>query len=346
MNPLLRIAAVFLVVSCTQTAGPAGPTGPAGAAGPAGPQGPAGPAGPKGDPGVASAAPVSTFDLPGGFFPESAVASADGTVYVGSLPSGRVVRQKKGEARPTQFLAAGTAGMIGTTGLVIDPAGTTLWACAVDPTFQTGSSVKGFDLATAAPKVSAPLPAGAFCNDLAFDAKGNLYATDSFGAKIFKLAPGATTLTEWASNPAWNATGPGEFTLDGIVVDGANVYVGKFVKGELFRVELKADGTAGAVTPIAVTPALAGPDGMRLLGAGTIVVAEGFNGQVSVVKITGSTASATALANGLAGPTGVAVDGDQVWVTEGQFGALFPLADGGTPPPPRLPFRVTRLGAP
>lgn len=137
-----------------------------------------------------------------------------------------------------------------------------------------------------------------------------------------------------------------EFTLDGIVVDGANLYVNKFVKGELFKVEIKMDGTAGAVTPITVAPALAGPDGMRLIKPGTLVVAEGFSGQVSVVKITGAAATATVIANGLTGPTAVVIDGDTAWVTEGQFGSLFPLADGGTPPRPRVPFRVSRLTLP
>src|SRR5207237_3637257 len=77
-----------------------------GATGPAGPPGPSGQPGPGGPPGSslveagAETGPrvetATELDLPGAtYYPESLTSSKDGTIFVGSLGGGRIVRVTK-----------------------------------------------------------------------------------------------------------------------------------------------------------------------------------------------------------------------------------------------------------
>src|SRR6202035_3063245 len=75
----------------------------------------------------------------------------------------------------------------------------TLWACSNDLSAlgapakgsDTGSALKAFDLRTGNGKRSVSLPGThAFCNDIAQDAKGSIYVTDSANPTILKLSPG------------------------------------------------------------------------------------------------------------------------------------------------------------
>lgn len=303
-----------------------------------GPRGPEGPAGPEGPQGPASA--VDTLQLPGPtYYPESLTASADGTLYVGSLPAGEVVRFRPGQIAPETFLAAGT--VKGVAGVLADDAGGQLWLCAVDLTFASPTEVRSFDLATGEPRVRAALPAAAFCNDLTLDAQRNLYATDSFG-NIYRLPSGGAALEVWASDPLLAPSTQGGFGADGIVFDGASaLYVNTFSDGRLLRIPIGAGGAAGAVEEISVTPALQSPDGMRLLDASTLVVAEGA-GRLTSLALSGRAATATTIANRLDGPTSVVRVGQSYWVSEGQLGHLFGQLSGG----PQVPFLLRRITAP
>ncbi|HYV48165.1 MAG TPA: hypothetical protein VFA20_25070 [Myxococcaceae bacterium] len=317
-----RLAAVLAAVSFAACGlrGPEGPTGPEG------PQGPAG--------------AVDLLQLPGAsYYPESLTAAADGTLYVGSLPTGEVVRFRSGQFLPETFLEPGT--VKGVAGVLADDASGQLWLCAVDVSFATPTEVRSFDLATGAPRVRAALPANAFCNDLALDAKRNLYATDSFG-NVYRLPAGGSALEAWASDPRLAPSTQGGFGADGIAFDGSSaLYVNTFSDGRLLRIPIGAGGAAGAVEEIAVSPALQFPDGMRLAADGSLLVAEGA-GRLTRVTVSGSAATAVTVANRLDAPTSVVRVGGSYWVTEGQLPHLFGQASGG----PLVPFLLRRVTAP
>ncbi|HVE86101.1 MAG TPA: hypothetical protein VND93_24760 [Myxococcales bacterium] len=319
MNRLIAVLAVLFAAAC-------GPRGPEGPAGPEGPQGPAGSA--------------DVLQLPGPtYYPESLTASADGTLYVGSLPTGEVVRFRPGAIIPEAFLPAGT--VKGVAGVLADDAGGQLWLCAVDLGFSTPPEVRSFDLGTGEPRVRAALPASAFCNDLALDGQRNLYATDSFG-NVYRLPAGGTALEQWASDPLLAPSAEGGFGADGIVFDGVSaLYVNTFSDGRLLRIPIGAGGAAGAVEEIAVSPALQSPDGMRRVDATTLVVVEGA-GRLTTVKVDGRAAAATVIANRLDGPTSAVRVGANWWVSEGQLGHLFGQQSGG----PLVPFLLRRITAP
>jgi hypothetical protein len=77
---------------------------------------------------------------------------------------------------------------------------------------------------------------------------------------------------------------------------------------------------------------------MRLLDAHTLLVVDG-GGTLAKLAVTGDTATATSLADGLDQPTAVIVARGSAWVTEGQLGRLF----AQPPQPPNLPFAVVRV---
>jgi sugar lactone lactonase YvrE len=317
-----------------------------GATGPTGPTGPAGAAGLPGAAGTVMPVPTSTnlgavsnaLELPGAaFYPESLGAAKDGSLFVGSLGGFGIVRFAPGSPIPTSFVAPGAVKTI--TGILADDATNVLYACEnnLQATPFTGS-IRAFDLGTGAPKAAYPFVGGGFCNDLALDPSGNLFATDSFG-KIYKLAKGATAVVLWSADTLLAPSTATGFGADGIAFDGAvSLYVNTFTDNRLLKIEVNADGSAGVVSKVTVTPALEAPDGMRIVADGTLVVAEGV-GRLTRVKITGATAVATAISNRLDSPTSFIVVGDRYWVTEGQV----PHFLGSDPTPPKLPFRVQSL---
>lgn len=282
------------------------------------------------------------LNLPGDkFYPESLSASADGTVYVSSLPTGQLLKFAPGSTTPTVLIPPGGSGgrPQGATGVLVDEASGSLWRCEIDPTFMAPATnvLRRYQLSDGTFKTAYSFPGANACNDMALDTKGNLYVADSFG-KIFRLLKDAAALTLWTTDPLLAPPTPNDFGADGITFDGAsNLFVNTFTAGKLIRIPIKADGSADKAVEITVTPALVNPDGMRQLNASTLVVVEGGPaGRLTKVTVTGAAASAVALQTHLDGPTGVAKAGDKYYVSEGQLGHLF----GQIPGPPNQPFKV------
>ncbi len=204
----MRFVSMLMLVlaGCLGPQGPAGPTGPAG---PAGSNGAPGAPGAMGSPGDAGLTVFDELALPGpAWYPESLHAAADGTLYVGSLTTGAVVKFAPGQAEASPFIAAGGAAK-GVAGVLVDEVTNSLFICAVDATFLSAGTVQKYDLATGALTATfsfpgAALPDGgtnpyvAFPNDLAFDGAHRLYVSDSFGGKIYRASDVST-----GSSPAW-----------------------------------------------------------------------------------------------------------------------------------------------
>src|SRR5205823_1294103 len=112
--------------------------------------------------------------LPGdAYYPENLHAGADGTLYVGSLTTGEVTAFADGDTTPRVVIAAGQDGVTGESGVLVH--GDTLWICSIDTTFRRPTELRSFDLhGTSLARY--PLAPDQFCNDLAFDGAGNLFA--------------------------------------------------------------------------------------------------------------------------------------------------------------------------
>lgn len=347
---VLAVATLGLALAaCAGHDGKDGATGPAGVAGTEGAAGEAGAPGSAGAGGAA--APVSEVVLPGNtFFPESVASDATGKLYVSSAALGSVVTISPDGRTVEQLVApeivsANPFVAIAKLGVLPDEARKSLWVCTVD-TSTFASTLRRYELATGEQKASLPLAnPGGVCNDLALDAKGNLYVTDSFFG-IERLPAGGTALEVWKHDPLFTA-GPGQFAVDGIVVDGGDVYANNLTTGALVRVPIGADGAAGPATAIQIKDGegaavkLAMPDGMRLRAARTLLVAESGADAVSELKVDPATDTAVreVFANRIDRPSSVAVASGAAWIAEGQIGRLFALEDT----PVNYPFMVKRV---
>jgi sugar lactone lactonase YvrE len=293
----------------------------------------------------AAIAESQSIALPGlHAFPESLTSTADGTLFIGRLGDGGIVRATSRSGDVAVFVPPGAAESRSILGVFADERANTLWACSNDLSALGGpsssgdsrSALKGFDLKTGAAKRSVALPGGhAFCNDIAVDARGALYVTDSAGPNILRLPAGALTFEVFASSPLFSPP-EGGFGLDGIAFgrDG-NVYVTTYTAGGLFRVDV-ARGRAGRVTRLHGAP-LTRPDALRPLGRGSFLLVEGA-GTLDRVDIEGDGFKATRIRGGLREPTSVTRVGSTAWVSEGQLSFFFDRSLKSQSP--SLPFRI------
>lgn len=287
-------------------------------------------------------AAVAQLNLPGeNYYPESLGVARDGTLFVGSLATGQVVKFAPQSTAPEVFIGTGVVRSV--AGVLVDDDSSLLYVCDNDlsPTNPGLPAVRSFKLQDGAPVASYPFTVAGFCNDLAFDGQKNLFAADSAG-KIHRLPKGGSTLAVWSSAPLLAPSSPQGYGADGIVWDGASsLYVNTFSDSRLLRFPINADGSAGTPVSLTVTPALNSPDGMRLIDGNTLLLVEGA-GRLTRVAVNGATASATVLKDQLNGPTSVVRYEKSAWITEGQLGHLF----GSIAGPPSAPFLVRRVDLP
>jgi sugar lactone lactonase YvrE len=286
-------------------------------------------------------------------FPESMSASADGTLYFSSFAGARIWRAKPGEATASEFVKQGSNGLSSALGVLADDKSNTLYVCSDDtsgfgltlPTGDTPTALKLFDLKTGEPKGSVPLPGkGPLCNDIAVGSDGAAYVTDSFGAQILRLKPGAKEFEVWASDPRWAV--PGKPQLDGIAItpDGA-VYANLFEGDGIYRVAVNADGSAGTITKLQTSRPLYHSDGLRAFGPNKLIQVEGeTKGFLDLITVDGDNAKVETIKDGFDGPVSLAQVGDQIYVLDVPLRYLLgPEAQAKKPPPP---FKASTVPAP
>jgi streptogramin lyase len=269
-------------------------------------------------------------------------ATADGTIYAGSLYEGGIFRVPPGAATAERWIAPGANDSMITLGVLADEKTGTLWVCSSDltafgvkpPTGAKPVALKAFDLKTGAGKGSWPFPGEkSLCNDIVVGADGSVYVTDTFQPHVLKLAPGGSSLEVWATDPGFGGEGP---QLDGITI-GADgyVYVNTYASGRLFRIEMGQDGKAGRITQLKTTPGFEHPDGMRAYGKNGLLVVEGATaGRFDIIELSGDNADVKTVKSGYKQPVSVWQIGNTAWVLEGQLATLFdPPEKRGKPGP-------------
>ncbi|MFF4156685.1 hypothetical protein [Streptomyces sp. NPDC001678] len=111
-------------------------------------------------------------------------------------------------------------------------------------------------------------------NDLALDAKGNAYVTDSFTGTIFKVTPSGTASTflqDSALDAGHDANGVPNVGVNGIVYDPAGfLIVVRYDNGSLFRIPVHRPKDFQEIRLDAPIP---GADGMALGADGTLYAA-------------------------------------------------------------------------
>lgn len=279
------------------------------------------------------------------YFPEGVTVTSGGVFFVGSLFEGCIMRCPAGATQMEPFIEPGANGLVSVLGLWADEDRNTLWACSSDAGNGKlkGSApvgVKAFDLQTGAARGSYDFPGGGFANDLTFDRQGNLYVTDSWTPRILRLKAGGSALDEWINDPR---LGVEQWSLNGIDFDRVSnaIYTVNQRAGQLFRISLEPDGSAGTVTLIQTSQELRRPDGLKVIGPNTLATAEGGAGGMSVITVQGSTAQVRRVEASLDGVTTFAFYRGSAWVVEGQSDHFWDPANAGPDADP--PFRIVEV---
>lgn len=278
--------------------------------------------------------------IPGNtFYPEGVAFDRGGRMFVSSILTGQIVRVDDGGTTPAELVAAGAIGT-SAIGLTMSQGGDLLWIC--DGTFglERAPAVIGVDPETGAERVRHRFPpqrdgrTGGLCNELTEDAAGNVYASDSFGARVLRIAA-ADRLTPdraavWAEGPELAAP---MFGVNGLAFDGDGAILAvNTTTGGLFRIGL-ADAR---ISPVALERPLAGPDGVRLEAPDRAIVVEQGSGSVSRIFL--GSGEVDILQDGLRDPTSLdVINGESAWIAEGQLRHLF---DNSAP---ALPFEVIKV---
>lgn len=234
-------------------------------------------------------------------YPEGVEYDEIGNRFFVSSQTRGAIGQVKDDGTYTQF--ADDTVLVSTIGLRLDAGRNRLLAAVSDPGYNlrrtsaatqrrlaglasfsrtTGQRLAYTDLAALRPNQNH------FANDIAVDAQGNAYVTDSFAPIIYKVDPAgvATVFLE----DAQLAAPAGAFGLNGIVFhpDGY-LLVAKSNEGALFKVPL---ATPAAFTRVATTQNLMGADGLLLEDNNTLQVVT--NAQATVYQLRTTSAWATA----------------------------------------------------
>src|SRR5215471_3132046 len=190
--------------------------------------------------GAASAGPTE-ITLPGTrVFPESITSTADGTLIVGSLGHGNILRIPPGKTSADEWIKPGTGGLNNVLGVFADERGKQLWVCSNNLENKgEATAVITFDLKAGTPKGTYPLPGeGPLCNDIAIASDGTAYISDTRLAGADGLAFG----------------------------DKTTLYVNSVSANKILRLEIAADGKARKIVDLTLSRPLDRPDGMRAIG--------------------------------------------------------------------------------
>jgi hypothetical protein len=261
---------------------------------------------------IAPVAHALTVSVPQKSQPESITIAPNGDLVLGSMGSSKIYRAKKGSEKAEVFIDVSADGAGAFLGVLADATTNTLWACQIyttPPGSPPRSALRGFDLKTGAAKFRWDLPGEKnLCNDFVVGPDKALYISDTFGAKIWRLRPGAAAPEMFSDDRTL-------YGIDGITFIGDSLYENNVIFNKLYRVSIDASGNAGKPVDIWMDKPVKGPDGMRAAN-GKLFLTENGAGKIDMVAVSGDTASITVLQEGLATPTAIEPAGDTLWYGE------------------------------
>ena len=235
--------------------------------------------------------PATTFATlpPGATPPEGLTVDTNGDVYVATFgfpasgeshaPGQVIVFNAQGKLLRQLTVAGASPHLLGLAFhpmthqlLVLDfGAGKVL---IVDP--QTGASSLFSDIGSTSG-----------INALTFDAKGNVYISDSFQGIIWQTGPNGGLATQWAAGPLLTTTGKPPFGANGIAFnnEGTALFVANTGDDSVIEIPVMPDGTSGTLTPFAYS--INGADGLIIDQSDNIWVVANQSDEIVVLNSTG-----------------------------------------------------------
>jgi len=215
-------------------------------------------------------------------YPEGVATAPDGTLYVGSIATGKIWRVAEGSTEAEEFVGDGVLAR-GALGMKVDEPRDILWVCDSSP-MTAGATIVGINLSDGEVAVRHDMAGNALCNDIIVDPSGNLWATDSFGGAIYRVpaavASSNAAASLWLQHPLLEPP-PMGFGANGIALAGQRLFVAVTGPGTLVRIDPNSEdpedtietvtlierGASGSVT-------LSGPDGLYALSSSKLLVVE------------------------------------------------------------------------
>jgi hypothetical protein len=224
------------------------------------------------------------------FYPEGIAAAADGTLYIGSIGLGTIVRVAPNSTTAEPFMA-GTVSERGVIGITVDSTRNNMvWFCDSSPTAMpaagavvgvnsSGAEVVRHDLTVAG-------AAGIFCNDVRVNTNGDIFATESAYGAVFRI-PAANAMTAdsaqiWLDKGGAEAATAGGFGANGLAFVGNQLIVANSDRGNLIALDPTSDRPSARPISLTLNGAalspLCGPDGLLAIpGTNDLVVVENGN---------------------------------------------------------------------
>lgn len=289
----------------------------------------------------ANAELVHAFDPAASEFPESVAPDHRGNVYVSMTGDRGEIRRftSEGAMEVVFELDPAPVESFGILGLATDPFGRIYAAVAsfnpaTHGVWRINPDGGGFRI-PGSEEIIMP-------NDLDFDARGNLYVTDTiFGAvwRIGSAGPDGRPVDLWVQDELLVGGGPVNENVDlganGIAIDRGTAYVAVTERARVVAVDIQPDGTAGTPAVYAEHPDLLSIDGLDIDHLGRVYgAAVALRGQElgRIMRIRPDTAPEPVFgpADGLQLPTNLAFGTvrhghQEIWIANwdvaaGQFG--------------------------
>ncbi len=262
----------------------------------------------------AIAQPANVFVGNEGEHPESITSARDGTLFIGLMGQSAVYRAAPGADTAEPFITDGLQTVVG-----VFAHGGTLWVCSSSGFGEEGPTfANSYDIETGDLTGSYEFPGGGFCNDFAVGRDGSVYVSDTTGARILVLRPGASELEVFHEDADVLAGVDGLGILDGELIANS------VTTNRLFFIEIDDSYNFRGITELALSQPVEGPDGMRTLDTDDgLLLVEG-NRLVRVsVGFSDGTADIEVIEEGFEGATAVTQVGDTAYVTEAKLDYLF-----------------------
>lgn len=223
----------------------------------------------------------------GARYPNGIAHASDGTLYVGFITSGRVLRKQPGAQWETFF--SGSDEIYAGTSLRLDEKRGLLWGAS--PDFLPGDRARphrifALDANTGAIRQTVVVPDGGFGNDIALAADGAVYLTDSKLGRVLRLPLGASAFEVVIKAPQLDPVGG--IGVGGIALssDGSSLIVGNYGAGRLYVID-DVTGVSPGLRELRLPRLIENPDGIAFTLDGSLIVLEGAvkSGDGKVLKI-------------------------------------------------------------
>jgi len=263
------------------------------------------------------------YDLAAGQQPENVALEPDGNLDVTLSTAGQVERvSPTGQRQLLANLPAPSDGGVNTPVLGFSLA--TGLVRTADGTLYIGYAAGHDDLTGiwrvrpgGTPTRIVALTAASFPNGMALDERtGNLYIADSTRETIWRVPITGGTPNVWLSGPELNRSnllGP-----NGLRIHNGAIWLSNSDQGTLLRVPVDGNGRAGAVETKAT--GLTFPDDFAFIDhTDKIIVALNIANEVALVQPNGSHTIVLTGADGLEGPTAIAIRQGELYVLSAAF---------------------------